>query len=263
MPYALITGASKGIGKELAISLAKRKFNLLLVARTEKLLSELAAELQTKYGITAHYKAIDLSSPKAAENIIDWCKKGSYDISVLVNNAGYGLHGSFQELSLDEQLNMMSLNMTTTVQLTHLALPLLRQHSGKSHILNIASTAAYQAVAYLAVYSATKAFVLSFSRGLRHELKGTNVFVTCLSPGGVETNFMERAGMEKSKKIVKQAKRFNMQADEVAEFGIHSMLQCKAEVIPGFSNKIGAFASRLLPKNTVEAIAKGIYSPEK
>ena len=262
MAYALITGASKGIGKEFAVSLAKRKYNLLLVARTESLLSELAGELQKEYGITVHYKAIDLSDSNAAAEIITWCKSRGYDINVLVNNAGYGLHGAFENLPLGEQLNMMGLNMNTTVQLTHLALPLLRQHSGKSYIMNVASTAAYQSVPYLGIYSATKAFVLSFTRAMRQELKGSNISVTCLSPGTVETHFMERAGMDKVKKIAKQAAKFNMQADVVAEFGINAMLNGKAEVIPGFANKIGAFANRLLPKNTVESVAKGLYSPE-
>ncbi len=262
MSYALITGASKGIGKEIAICLAKRKYNLLLIARTEKLLKELAKELQDKYQVEVFYNAIDLSSADAAEDIIIWCNKGGYDISVLVNNAGYGLHGAFEKLSLDDQLNMMWLNMSTLVQFTHLTLPLLKRHSGKSHILNIASTAAYQAVPYLATYSATKSFVLSFSRALRHEMMGTNVSVTCLSPGGTDTNFMERAGMEGSRKIMKQAKKFNMLPDEVAEFGVKAMLHNKAEVIPGFGNKVGAYSSKILPKAIVEGIAKGIYSPE-
>lgn len=262
MSYALITGASKGIGKEFAISLAKRKYNLLLVARTEGLLKELAEELQKKYGVTVNCKAIDLSAPDAAKDIISWCNVGGYDVNVLINNAGYGLHGAFETLPLTDQLNMMSLNMNTTVQLTHLALPLLRKYQGKSYVMNIASTAAYQSVPYLGVYSATKAFVLSFTRALRQEMKGSNVSVTCLSPGTVETHFMERAGMDKVKKITKQADKFNMQADVVAEFGINAMLKGKAEVIPGLANKIGAFANRLLPKNAVEGVAKGLYSPE-
>jgi len=262
MMYALITGASKGIGKELAESFAKRKYNLLLVARTEKLLAETADKLQKNYGITANYLAIDLSTPNAAATIIDWCKKGGYDINVLVNNAGYGLHGAFEVVSLEEQLNMMQLNMNTCVQLTYLALPLLKQHKGKSYILNIASTAAYQAVPYLGIYSATKSFVLSFSRAIRQELKDTNVSVTCLSPGAVETYFMERAGMDKVKKIAKQAAKFNMQADVVAEFGVNAMLKGKSEVIPGFGNKVGAYANRFLPKSIVEGVAKGLYSPE-
>ena len=262
MSYALITGASKGIGKEFAISLAKRKYNLLLVARTESMLTEISGELQKKYGITVHYKTIDLSAPNAAEDIVAWCRNEKYDVNVLVNNAGYGLHGSFEKIALEEQLNMMRLNMNTLVQLTHLSLPLLKQYSGKSYLLNVASTAAYQAVPYLGVYSATKSFVLSFTRALRQELKDSNVSVTCLSPGAVDTYFMERAGMDKVKKIAKQAAKFNMQADVVAEFGISAMLDGKAEVVPGLANRVGVFANRLLPKSMVEGVAKGLYSPE-
>lgn len=262
MAYALITGASKGIGKEIAISLAKRNYNLLLIARSEKLLKELAEELHVKYRVEVFYNAIDLSSADAAEDIITWCNKGGYDVSVLVNNAGYGLHGPFEKLSLDDQLNMMWLNMSAVVQLTHLVLPLLRRHPGKSYILNVASTAAYQAVPFLGIYSATKAFVLSFSRAIKRELKGSNVSVTCLSPGTVATLFMERAGMDKVKKIARQAKKFEMQADVVAEFGVRAMLKGKGEVIPGFGNKVGAYSNRILPKAVVEGVAEGIYSPE-
>jgi uncharacterized protein len=263
MTYALITGASKGIGKEFAISLAKRKYNLLLIARSENLLSELAAEIQTKYGVTVNHKAVDLSLSNAAEDIIAWCKQGNYDVNVLVNNAGYGLNGAFETMSLTEQLNMMSLNMNSLVQLTHFALPVLKKHSGKSYILNVSSSAAYQAVPYLGVYSASKAFVLSFTRAIRQELKGSNVSVTCLSPGAVETHFMERSGMDKVEKIVKQAKKVEMKPDVVAEFGIEAMLSGKAEVIPGFVNKAGVVLVKLLPKDVIESAVRKIYSSEK
>jgi short-subunit dehydrogenase len=263
MSYALITGASKGLGKEIAVSLAKRKYNLLLVARTEPLLKEIAKELEQTYGVSVQYNAIDLSAADAADDIIAWCEKGGFDISVLVNNAGYGLLGKFEKVSLDEHLNMMWLNMSTMVQLSHLALPLLKRHSGKSYILNIASTAAYQAVPYLGVYAASKSFVLSFTRSLRQEMKGSNVSVTCLSPGAVETHFMERAGMDKVDKLAKQAAKFNMQPNVVAEIGIKSMLNGKAEVIPGFVNKLGTALTNVLPKNVVESAVQKIYSTEK
>jgi short-subunit dehydrogenase len=171
--------------------------------------------------------------------------------------------GAFEKLSLDEQLNMMWLNMSTMVQLTHHTIPLLRRHSGKSYVLNVASTAAYQAIPYLGIYAASKSFVLLFTRALRHEMMGSNVSVTCLSPGAVETHFMERAGMDKMEKIAKQAAKFNMQPDVVAEFGIKAMLNGKAEVIPGFVNKLGMVMTNLLPKNVVESAVRKIYSPEK
>ena len=263
MPFALITGASRGLGKAFAESLAKRKHDLLLVARNEKLLAELSNELHKKYAVKTFYKTADLSLPQSVDEIVAWCKNEDFDINILINNAGYGLHGAFEDISLAEQLNMMNLNMDGYVRMTYMFLPLLKQHKGKSYLMDIASTAAYQAVPFLTTYSATKAFVVSFTRGLRQELKGSNISVTCLSPGGVDTNFMERAGMNKVGKIVKQADKFNMTAEDVAEFGVNAMFAGKAEVIPGFANKIGVYSNRLLPKNLVEGVAKGIYNPGK
>jgi short-subunit dehydrogenase len=259
MAYSLITGASKGIGEAFAECLALEKRDLILVARSEDKLKELAFSLSNKHGIKVQYFALDLSAPNAPKQIIDSCIKQNLDLDILINNAGYGLHGAFADLSLEEQTNMIQLNILSLVQLTYLALPLLQKHKDTSYILNVASTAAYQAVPYLSAYSATKAFVLSFSRGIKLELEKTNISVTCLCPGGVETNFMKRAGMDKSPKIMKQAARFNMMPDEVAEYGIKAMFDGKSEVIPGFANKIGAYSNRFVPKSVVENVAKGIY----
>jgi short-subunit dehydrogenase len=261
MAYALITGASKGIGKALAESFAKRKYDLLLVARSEKLLAENAEELKKKYGVQVKHLAVDLSEIHAPKQIADWCKEQKLDVSVLVNNAGYGLLGAFKDSKLEDQLNMMQLNMNSLVQLTFTMLPLLQQHKGKSYVMNIASTAAHQAVPYLGVYSATKSFVLSFSRSLNWEMKGTNVSVSCVCPGPTETNFMDRAGMTSVKKIAKQAERFNMSPAAVAEIAINGMLSGKMEIIPGGSNKAGAFFSRTLPKKLIEKTLVGVYKP--
>lgn len=261
MSYALITGASKGIGKSIAEGLAKRKYNLLLVARSEKLLAENAEELKKKFGVQVQYLALDLSTSTAAKQVADWCKSHNADVNVLVNNAGYGLLGAFKDIPLDEQLNMMQLNMQSLVQLTYVMLPLLQQFNGKSYVLNVASTAAHQAVPFLGVYSATKSFVLSFSRALKWEMKDTNVSVSCVCPGPTDTNFMDVAGMTKVKKIAKQAERFNMTPFAVAETALNGMLAGKAEIIPGGSNKAGAFFSRTLPKNLIEKTLIGIYKP--
>jgi|SRR6185312_1194057 len=259
MSYALITGASKGIGKCIADGLAKRKYNLLLVARSEKLLAENAEELKKKYGVKVEYLATDLSLNTAAKQVADWCKSKNADVSILVNNAGYGLLGAFKDTSLDEQLNMMQLNMQSLIQLSYAILPILQQYKGKSYVMNIASTAAHQAVPYLGVYSATKAFVLSYSRSLSWELKDTNISVSCVCPGPTDTNFMDRAGMSNVKKIAKQAERFNMTPESVAETAINGMLSGKTEIIPGGSNKAGAFFSRILPKKLVEKTLVGLY----
>jgi len=263
MAYALITGASKGIGKAIAEGLAKRKYDLLIVARSEKLLAENAEEFKKKYGIQVQYLALDLSTRNSAHQIAAFCKEKNIDLSVLVNNAGYGLLGAFHEAPLDEQLNMMELNMQSLVQLTHVMLSALQAHKGKSYILNVASTAAHQPVPYIGVYSATKAFVLSFSRALNWELKGTNVSVSCVCPGPTDTNFMDRAGMTNVKKIAKQAERFNMTPEAVAEIAINGMLNGEMEIITGFSNKAGAFFSKVLPKKLIEKTLVGLYKPSE
>ncbi|WP_345265465.1 SDR family NAD(P)-dependent oxidoreductase [Nibrella viscosa] len=256
MSYALITGASKGIGKAIAEELARRNFNVLLVARSESLLQTLAQNLADKYRIKADYLALDLAGAQAPQQIFDWCRSRQYTIQVLVNNAGYGLSGSFEKYTVAENLDMMHVNMLVPVQLTQLLLPQLRQQS-RAYILNIASSAAYQAVPLLSLYAATKAFMLTFSRGLRQELAGSAVSVTCVSPGSTDTDFVQRANIgEKGRKA---AQKVNMTAEAVAAVSVESMLAGKAEVIPGLINKLGAFMVWLMPKGLVEKTAMQIY----
>jgi short-subunit dehydrogenase len=261
MAYALITGASKGIGKSLAESLAKRKYDILLVARSEDLLKQNATEIEKKYGVKTAVFTTDISSPDSAKKITQWCTEKNFDVTVLVNNAGYGLGGAFSKLSLEEQLNMMQLNMQSLVQLTYLMIPLLKKSGKKSYILNVSSTAAHQAVPYLGVYSGTKAFVLNFSRAIHHELKEENISVTCLCPGPTDTDFTNRAGMTSFKKVMKQSERFNMTAEAVAEIAVKALFKGTPEIIPGGVNKAGAFFSRALPKKLTEKTLVGIYKP--
>ena len=254
-PYALITGASKGIGKSIAYELAKQGYSLLLVARSEQELKTLSDDLQLKYGISAPFLSIDLSINDASLKVTNWVKMNNYPIGILVNNAGYGVWGDFSKSSLTDQLGMMQLNMNVIVELSHLLLPALSQQK-QAYILNISSTAAYQAVPTLAVYSATKAFVLSFTRALRFELAKTSISVTCFSPGPVNTGFASRAGLEA---LNKMAEKFNMQPDEVAKKAVKAMFSKKSEVIPGFTNIISVYANRILPKAFIEKTAAGIY----
>jgi short-subunit dehydrogenase len=251
--YALVTGASKGIGRSIALQLAKKGYHLLLVARSETALQEVkhAAEAIDR-DIDVQWFALDLSEPGAASRVHNLCI--GFNVSILVNNAGYGLWGKFENITLADQMNMMQLNMNTLVELCHYLLPLLRQHKN-AYILNVASTAAYQAVPTLGLYSATKSFVLSFSRALNFELKDL-ISVTCVCPGPVETGFADRAGMVI---LSKMADRFNMQPDEVAKAAVRGMFDKKIEVVPGLTNKITAFANRLLPKRFIEKTAAGIY----
>lgn len=254
-PYALITGASKGIGKSIAYELAKQGYPLLLAARNEEELKTLSNDLQAKYGIDVSILSIDLSIDAASQKVTDWVKINNYPLGILVNNAGYGVWGSFRESSLNDQLGMMQLNMRVVVELSHLLLSILSQER-QAYILNICSTAAYQAVPTLAVYSATKAFVLSFTRALRFELAQTSISVTCFSPGPVATGFAARAGLDA---LNKMAEKFNMQPDEVAKMAVKAMFRKKSEVIPGFTNIISVYANRLLPKAFIEKTAAGIY----
>ncbi len=255
MNYALITGASKGMGKSMALILASRNYNLLLTARSEKDLQELKHTISDLYGVKAEYLVADLSVPGAAGQIKQWYTAGAYNISILINNAGYGLWGKFEELNIGEQLNMLYVNNTALIELTYLLLPDLKKHTS-SFILNVASTAAYQAVPTLALYAASKAFVLSFTRALRYELKGTGISVSCLSPGPVDTGFSERAGMAALSHLTE---KFNMLPGKVAETAIDGMFKGKAEIIPGLLNRITAAANRILPKSFIENTAGRLY----
>lgn len=256
MEYALITGASKGIGKAIATGLAARGFNVLLAARSEELLSQLATRITTLYPVQADWLAVDLSTAEAPQTVFDWCRAKGYSLTVLVNNAGYGLSGPFERYSSEQHLNMMQLNMSTPVALTRLFLPDLRNRP-KAYILNIASSAAYQAVPGLSTYAATKAFVLAFSRGLHQELHKTGVSVTCVSPGATDTDFPNRAQI--GAKGMAAAQKFNMSPEAVAAMAIRAMFAGRSEVITGLVNKVGATLAWLLPKALVERTAGKIY----
>ncbi|WP_151086167.1 SDR family NAD(P)-dependent oxidoreductase [Hymenobacter baengnokdamensis] len=257
MATALITGASRGIGRALALGLARRGYDLLLIARSGDQLRALAQEVQARHQRQAQVLALDLTQPEAAVRVATWVAQQSPDgLAVLVNNAGYGLWGRFEQLNLEEQLNMLQLNLTLPVQLTYALLPLLHQ-AERGFILNVASTAAYQAVPSLTLYAASKAFLLSFSRGLRYELKDTAIGVTCLSPGATTTDFGNRAGMGTELQAV--ANKVSMTADQVAEAGLKALFAGKAEFIPGMLNKVSAGLTSVVPKPIVEKIAAGIY----
>ncbi len=256
MAYALITGASGGIGLALAIELAKRKTNLLLIARSENNLAKACDELRAKYGITTSYLAIDLSLNDSVEKIESWIKQNSFSVNILINNAGYGIWGRVDTTSREALNNMMQLNMNVVANLCHAFIPELKKHE-KSYILNVASTAAYQAVPTLTTYAATKAFVVLFTRGLRSELKNTPISVSCLSPGATSTSFVDRAGMNSSLK--EKAEKFSMKASDVAKIGINGMFKGKAEILPGFVNWISVHLTYLMPKSIPEKIAEGLY----
>lgn len=261
MAYALITGASKGIGKSLALELAKRKYNLVLTARSAQLLQQLATEIKQQYEVEVKTLALDLAEPAAAAELEGYITAQNIPLTVLVNNAGYGLWGRFTDLKLEDQLNMLHLNVESLIGLSHRLLPHLHKQP-RAYVLNVASTAAYQAVPYMSLYAASKSLVVSFSRGLATELNGSGISVTCLSPGATGTNFMERAGMTNNKRLLKASARFEMTADEVAVIAVNALFAGKVEVVPGLVNKVQIYANNFLPKQLVERMAVNIFKAD-
>jgi short-subunit dehydrogenase len=256
MAFALITGASGGIGLEIARELAQRKTDLLLVARSEQNLAKAKKEISEKYSVRVEFLSLDLSSSTGVSTITDWISKNNFQVNILVNNAGYGIWGSVEQTEWKDLNNMMQLNMASVVALCQVLLPELKKHE-QSYILNVASTASYQAIPTLATYAASKAFVVLFTRGLRRELKNTSISVTCLSPGATSTNFVDRAGMNESLK--KKAEQFSMKPADVARIAVKGMLNKRAEVIPGFLNWFSVQMSYFVPKALPESIAEGLY----
>ncbi|MFN9864437.1 MAG: SDR family NAD(P)-dependent oxidoreductase [Bacteroidota bacterium] len=255
MKFALITGASGGIGLCIARELAKRKNNLLLIARSTDKLKTICSELEKEFAIKADYVSVDLSNPLATQTVVEWLHTKSYAVDTLVNNAGYGLWGRVDATPADQLNNMMQLNMNAVVNMCHAMLPELKKQP-KAYIMNIASTAAYQAVPTLATYAASKAFVVLFTRGLRRELKESNISVTCVSPGATTTNFIDRAGMEAMKE---RAEKFSMAPEAVASIAVNGMLKGKAEVLPGFTNWFSVQLTYFVPKFITDKIAEGLY----
>lgn len=256
MAYALITGASKGIGKAIALELAKRNYDVLLTARSAHLLQQVAEEIKQQYSVTVNFLPLDLTELNASQKLFDWCVENNFSVCVLVNNAGYGLSGYFEKYSLEESTHLLQINITAPTQLCRLFIPVLKQQS-QSYILNICSSSAYQAVPMLAVYSASKTYILRFTRALKQELANTNISVTCLSPGPTDTDWAKTANV--SNKVLKMASKINMTPEKVAAIGVKAMLNKRTEVIAGFTNKLGAFLAWLLPDSFVEKTAGNLY----
>ena len=260
MSYALVTGAAKGIGKGIAKELARHGFDLLLIDMDEVALSATKKELGSTSGSQVYTLLLDLSAAGALETITSWTAAWHNDLQVVINNAGFGLNGSFENLALEEQLNMIDVNIKAQVSLSHAYIPVLKKHS-RSFLLNVGSTTCFQTVPYLNVYAASKAFVVSFTRGLRFELQHTSVSVSVLIPGSTDTDFVNRAGM--SDEVKKAAERFNMSPDLVGKIAVRGLFKGKAQIIPGFPNKLHGFFPRFFPKSFAEKIAGKIYKPKE
>ncbi len=257
MQYTLITGASKGLGKAFAYECAGRGMNLLLTARSTHLLEPMAEELRKKK-VRVETHSCDLLDHVAYKKIFDWVKAEGFRVNMLINNAGMGFYGQFEEQPLEKHLEVMHLNVDAMVKMAHEFLN-NSDPSQRRYLLNVVSMGAYLPVPYMAIYAASKAFMLSFSNAIRHELRAKNVYVSALCPGGVETEFFGPAQMDN---IAKRNARFMMSAAEVAKEGLEGVLRNKMEVVPGFSNKIGAFASKHAPQGLVIAQAANMYKPD-
>lgn len=254
----LITGASRGIGYELARVFGREGYRLVLVARDRERLEDLARQFKAEYGVFVKIIVADLSLRKGVAEVTKTLEKDGIEVTVLVNNAGFGLFGDFGELDLKEQVAMMELNMMALVKLTHSFLPQMRlAKHGK--ILNVASTASFLSGPYMAVYYATKNFVLSFSEALGAELAGSGVTVTTLCPGPTDTVFPERAGAAHSK--IFQGRLSD--PAEVADQAYQALQRGQALVIPGWFNKLAVNLPRFLPRSWVMGLVKRIQDGKK
>lgn len=255
---ALITGASFGIGLELARIFAREGYNLVLVARSADKLRQVAAEVEKSHGTRSLILATDLSDPGAAAYVLDQTTRADIQVDVLVNNAGFGQYGLFAENDLEECLQQIQLNVTALTHLTRLYLPGMMERAKTEkkirRILNVASTAAFQPGPLMAVYFATKAYVLHFSEALSNELQGSGVTVTCLCPGATATEFHKRAKATGMRML----KMGSMDARTVAEDGYRGLMAGKPVVISGLKNWLGAQSVRFSPRRLVTAIARKI-----
>ncbi|HNT29525.1 MAG TPA: SDR family oxidoreductase [bacterium] len=250
---ALITGASGGIGADLASLAAQDGCNLVLVARSQDKLEQLAGELQQKHGIRALPFACDLANPESPRQVFDFCQKEHLSIDMLINNAGFGAYGAFTELPWETQRDEMQVNMCTLVALTWLFLPgMLERAAGK--ILNVASVAAFLPGPFFNIYYATKAFVLSFSEALSEETRGSGVTVTCLCPGPTKTDFFHRAKTTEFNSIFMPMHS----SDQVARTGYAAMLRGRPLVVPGSANKLSTGLMRFVPRSLLRRISARI-----
>ena len=251
MKWAIITGASSGIGKALAFQFAAGGFDVLLVARNGAALAEVAAECSARYGVETEVVPTDLSRTDSLENLITALAAKPRRYEVLVNNAGFGLHGDFASSDIEQNIQLLNVQLTAALRLTKAVLPsMIERRSGR--ILNIASVYSYSPVPFQSVYGACKAFLLSFSSSLQNELKGTGVTVTVFCPGVTQTEFRSRAG------IGQKRTNTGMTAQAAAQIAYVETLRGKHIVVSGFLNHLFVFLAQLLPDWSVPGIVRFI-----
>jgi short-subunit dehydrogenase len=251
--WALVTGASAGIGVALAEELACGGTNLVLTARRKDRLEELARRLTATYKVRAEVFAADLAVPAAPEEIFSFTKEKAIEIDLLINNAGFGAYGEFHSVETQRLLDMVQVNCHAVVDLTRLYLPeMVARRCGD--ILILASTASFQAVPYISTYAATKAFDLLFAEGLAEEMKPYGIRVCALCPGSTESEFHIVSGQEKFKRHAETAKK-------VAHTGLKALAAGKSYVISGLGNYLGTHGERLVPRRFVTKVAGNMFKP--
>ena len=255
---ALITGASSGIGRELAVVFAANGWDLVLVARSADKLQELAQQMQQAHKISAHTIPMDLADPASPQKLLRETAARGLTIDALVNNAGVGSFGFFSDIDVESDADLLEVNVTALTKLTKYFLrPMVARKKG--YILNIASTAAFQPGPLMAVYYASKAFVLSFSEALSNELNGSGVSVTVLCPGAVKTGFQEAARMTKSNLF----RRVTLEADRVAREGYNGMMKGKRVVVPGLRHRLMVSGSKFLPHAFILRVVRRLQEIDK
>ena len=255
-PVALVTGASAGIGKELAGRFAAGGHDLILTARRADDLRQLADELTRAHAAACHVLPADLADPAAPRQLFDDLTARGLVTDVLVNNAGFGVYGPFAEADPDRLLDMVRVNVLALTHLTRLVLPGMIER-GRGRVLNVASTAAFQPGPLMAGYYATKAFVLSLSEALSEEVKGTGVTVTCLCPGPTRTEFVDRAGMEG---VAIFDSPGVMAAGPVADLGYRATMRGQRVAVPGVLNWLGTVGAKFVPRVVLLPVVKRIQA---
>lgn len=254
--WALITGASSGIGEVFAQKLARRGHNLVLVARSQEKLEVLAAELRQKHGISTDVIAQDLSAPGAAAAVAQVMRERQIEVDLLINNAGFGALGEFWKLPVERQSEMLRLNIQALMELTYLLVPPMVEKR-RGGLINVSSTASFQPLPYTAVYGASKAFVTSFSLALAEELRRYHVKVVTLCPGGTSTNFFEAS--QYGKRTVPGGLQ---PAAEVVELALRKLDRGGGLVVPQFLNKFTVFMQRFIPRSWVMEVSAGLFKPD-
>lgn len=251
--YAVVTGASSGLGLEFAKLLAKKGYNLVLVARRTDRLESLKQEILKSFSLDLHVVSLDLSDVNASQKLLDYTQQNKLAVSILINNAGFGTSGDFLDLPLEKTVEMLQLNITTLTQLTYLFGNEMKKNK-EGYILQVSSVGAFQPSPSFAAYSATKSYVMLFSEALDFELKGSGVSVTTLYPGATKTEFFETSNT----KVNKNVERMLMTAEEVADMGLTAMFNRKRSIVPGFSNKLSTLLVQFLPRKLATFIAANV-----